>query len=99
LSTQHLYLINILLVCSPVNKDRVIDAIFSLPRMQLSAEDLPGTPTTLQVCTPVLGFACHQHVCSAELSSWVTVATCFAALRFALPHCTDVNEAMLCHAV
>ena len=35
--------------CSPVIKDRVMDAMFNLPRMQLSAEGLPGTPTNLQV--------------------------------------------------
>ena len=38
-----------MVMCSPVNKDRVMDAMFNLPRMQLSAEGLPGTPTTLQV--------------------------------------------------
>ena len=39
-----------LCACSPVNKDRVLDAMFNLPRMQLSTDDPPGTPTTLQVC-------------------------------------------------
>ncbi|KAL0052345.1 hypothetical protein WJX82_000639 [Trebouxia sp. C0006] len=34
---------------NPVNKDRVMDAMFNLPRMHLTADELPGTPTTLQV--------------------------------------------------
>lgn len=37
-----------------MNKDRVLEAMFNLPRMQLGAEDPPGTPTTLQVCAAVL---------------------------------------------
>ena len=48
-STARTYITLDLLVCSPVNKDRVMDAMFNLPRLQLSAEGLPGTPTTLQV--------------------------------------------------
>ena len=38
-----------------------MDAMFNLPRMHLTADELPGTPTTLQVCTPALN---HAHSCS-----------------------------------
>jgi len=40
-----------------------MDAMFNLPRMHLTTDELPGTPTTLQVCTPALNHAL-THACS-----------------------------------
>ena len=47
------HLASVCLACSPVNKDRVLDAVFNLPRMQLTTDDIPGTPTALQVHNPL----------------------------------------------